>query len=126
MRRALSCTSKSVKLTPYDESSAVAQQIVTQQETEDDTYLGHVQIHLYTIIVSEQFLWIANLNNDCPRRFRWAEIKGYGIAGNRVTVEFFTGPQSMSFDMSSRELADACELLSIKLVRHLSCHWLWY
>ena len=124
MRRALPCTisefGKSVTLTPYDESSAMAQQIVTQQETEDDVYLGHVDIHLFTVIVSDQFLWIVNRNNDQPRRFRWAEIKGFGSVGNRWTIDFFSSPHFMSFDMSSSDLAAVHELLAMKVVRRLA------
>ena len=124
MRRALPCTTsvhgKSIKLIPYDESSAAAQQIVTHQETENVHYLGHVQTHLFTVIVTDQYLWIVNLDDDRSQRFRWEDIKGFGFVGHRWTIDFFCSPHFMSFELSSRESAAVYGLLSIKVVRRLS------
>lgn len=122
LRRALPCIASdlgtSVKITPYDESAAVAQQIITQRETENVQYLGHVQTQLFTVIVSDLFLWIVKL---APLRFRWAEIKCVCFVGNRLSIDFFSSPHGMSFDVSSRELDAVYGLLSIKVVRRISC-----
>ena len=123
MRRALPCTKSdfgtNVKLIPYDESSALAQQIITQQETENVHYLGHVQTHVFTVIVSDQFLWIVSLDDDHPQRFRWADIKGFGFVGHRWTIDLYSSPHVMSFELSSGDLAAIYGLLSIKVVRRL-------
>lgn len=124
LRRALpsiaSDLGKCVKITPYDESAAVAQQIITQREIENVQYLGHVQTQLFTIIVSDLFLWIVKLDTD-PQRFRWAEIKCVCFVGNRLSIDFFSSPHAMSFDVSSRESDAVYELLSIKVVRRILC-----
>lgn len=119
-RRALPCAStesgNSVKLIPYDERSARAQQIVTSGETQNDAYLGHVQIPGYLIIASRQYLWIVSEERSDPQRISWAEISNFGIYGNRMQIDVFSSPHSFSFEMSSRELADLFELLSMRMV----------
>lgn len=120
MRRALPCASSdysnNVKLIPYDEKSAKAQQIVTSGETEDDAYLGHVQTPSYLIITSNQFLWIIGENESDPRRIRWADISHFGIYEDHIEIDVFSGrgPRALTFEMSSTELVDLFGLLSMK------------
>mmetsp|Transcript_33144 Transcript_33144/g.80170 ORF Transcript_33144/g.80170 Transcript_33144/m.80170 type:complete len:839 (+) Transcript_33144:1-2517(+) len=119
MRRALPCTSSEsgsgVRLIPYDDKSARVQQIVTSGETRDDAYLGHIQTPNHTIIASDQFLWIIGEKSNGPRRIRWAEISNFGIYGNQMQIDVFSGPSSFTFEMSSLDLTDLYELLLIRM-----------
>ena len=118
MRRALphslASTGSRVKLIPYDERSARAQQIVTSGETEDDAYIGHVQSQSHLIIVSAQFLWL--VDESTSQRIRWADIKSYGIYGYQMKIHLFSGPTTYSLEMNSRELTHLSGLLSMKMV----------
>jgi len=121
LRRALPWASaecgNNVKLVPYDERSANVQQIVTSGETADDAYLGHVQIPSHLIIASNQFLWIIGDQPSDPRRIRWAEISNFGIYGNSMKIDVFSGqgPRSFTFEISSSEMAVLFGLLSMKM-----------
>mmetsp|Transcript_18923 Transcript_18923/g.40971 ORF Transcript_18923/g.40971 Transcript_18923/m.40971 type:complete len:1580 (+) Transcript_18923:41-4780(+) len=117
MRRALPCANSgnSVDLIPYDERSARAQQIVTSGETEDDAYIGHVQIPGKLIIASNQFLFIIDEKTSNPRRIRWADISNFGIYRNRMKIDVFSSPTSFTFEMNSRELTNLFEILSMRM-----------
>lgn len=122
LRRALPRVSadsgNNVKLVPYDESAAEVQQIVTEGETEDDGYIGHVKIPSHLIIASNQYLWIISGNPDKPRRIRWAEVCNFGIYGNHsMKIDVFSGqgPRSFTFEMSSSEMDVLLGLMSIKM-----------
>ena len=128
LRRALPRVSadsgNNVKLVPYDESAAEVQQIVTEGETEDDGYIGHVKIPSHLIIASNQYLWIISGNPDKPRRIRWAEVCNFGIYGNHsMKIDVFSGqgPRSFTFEMSSSEMDVLLGLMSIKMVCNSLC-----
>jgi len=127
LRRALPCASvksgNNVKLIPYDEKSAQVQQIVTGRETEDDAYLGHVQIPSHLIIASDQFLWIIGDDPINPRRVRWAEISRFGIYGYSMKIDVFSGqgPRSFTFESSLKDLAVLFGLLSMKMENSSHC-----
>ena len=127
LRRALPCTAvtsgKGVKLTPYDETSAKTQRIVTGGETVDDAYLGHVQTPSHLIIASNQCLWAIDKESREPWCIGWVEISHFGIIhGNCMKLDVFSdeGLQSYIFEMNSVELADLYGLLSMQVKKMVS------
>lgn len=122
LRRALPRASKdkplSVRLSPYNDRAAKAQQIVTAGESLDDVYIGHVTIPTHLIIASDQCLWAINKKTREPWSVSWEEISHFGRQENdkmRITVFGQTGLRSYVFEVDdSAQFAQFYKLLAIQ------------
>jgi hypothetical protein len=105
LRRALPCRSTDqpncVRLVPYDERAAKAQNIVTGKESVDDVYLGHITIQSHLIVASDQCLWAIDKRTREPFCVSWEEISHFGLleGGIRVVVFSQTGLKTFIFDL---------------------------
>ena len=122
LRRALPRTSKekpfSVRIVPYDDRAAKAQQIVTGGETLDDVYIGHVSIPSHLIIASDQYLLALDNRTRDPWRASWEEISHFGRQDKdkmRISVFGQTGLKSFVFEVEdSAKFAEFYKLLAMQ------------
>ena len=117
LRRALPSRSAKkpncVILRPYDDQGATAQTIVTENDSCDDVYIGHVYIPSHLVIASEQCLWaIDTLSRDiwCAS---WEEVSHFGRVDGGIQVVVFSqmGPKPYIFHVSDDQQIASLEAL---------------
>ena len=102
-----------VILRPYDDQGATAQTIVTDNDSCDDVYIGHVYIPSHLVIASEQCLWaIDTLSRDiwCAS---WEEVSHFGRVDGGIQVVVFSqmGPKPYIFHVSDEQQIASLEAL---------------
>lgn len=122
LRRALPRASKekafNVRIFPYDDQAAKAQQIVTGGESLDDVYIGHVSIPSHLIIASDRYLLALDNRTREPWRVSWEEISHFGMQDKdkmRISVFGQTGLKSFVFEVDdSAQFAVFHKLLAMQ------------
>lgn len=115
MRRALPSAASfdnQVQLIPYNEESAQAQKIITQEEMDNDAYLGHVKTNSHLLIASEEFLWVVA---ESTSKIRWQDIRNVAMSRNRVEIDTFSDSKSFSFHANPVELTGLRKLMAVKI-----------
>uniref|UniRef100_A0A7S2RQ69 Vacuolar protein sorting-associated protein 13 DH-like domain-containing protein n=1 Tax=Eucampia antarctica TaxID=49252 RepID=A0A7S2RQ69_9STRA len=110
-----------VQLIPYDESAAGAQKIVTENESLNDVYIGHVHISSHLIIASERSLWAIDQKTSERLCLNWEEISHFSRMEDKImkiSVFSQTGLQSHIFKVySSAQFVKFYHLLYIQSSR---------
>lgn len=113
-----------VLLLPYDEKSAIVQNIVSANDNNDDAYMSHMYTERYLLIASEQYLWIIERRTNEQEQLLWETISHFRKFGHTfMHIIVFTklGLKPKIIEVDSSEMVNTFgDLLSMqkkKMVR---------